>query len=342
MATSKAAAVDALKPVVLSSARQRLSTDSVPDRDRFSYWTDMVCAMYARLECDQPELGAMQGQIEFSALGSMRLTHVLSNAPAVRRTPSLIESDPNVAYLVQLQRRGHAIVLQDGRQARLAPGDFVLYDTGKPYELLFPEPAHEVVVIGIARSELEPHVMNLGDLTATTVPGSSAAGNLLLMMIDTLMRDIDRLHPSSALGISEGITSIVAAGLRSLPGANLRQSSALGTYHITRVKAYVMENLRNPALSIASIANAMKLSPDHLSRLFRSEPVPLSRLIWKERLDACRRDLADPRLATRSITDIAFSWGFNDAAHFSRSFKEQFGFSPRDWRLQRVTMNDRL
>ena len=167
-----------------------------------------------------------------------------------------------------------------------------------------------------------------------TVPHTSAAGNLLLSMVDTLQRDLDRLHPSSVIGVSEGITSIIAAGLRSLPIANMRHASSLSAYHVMRVKAYVMERLRDPNLSIASIATAMRLSPDHLSRLFRSEPVPLSRMIWRQRLEACRRELSDPRQARRSVSKIAFSWGFHDAAHFSRSFKEQYGATPREWRQQ--------
>ena len=38
------------------------------------------------------------------------------------------------------------------------------------------------------------------------------------------------------------------------------------------------------------------------------------------------------------MSDIAFSWGFNDAAHFSRSFKEQYGMSPREFRQQALAM----
>ena len=43
---------------------------------------------------------------------------------------------------------------------------------------------------------------------------------------------------------------------------------------------------------------------------------------------AAHRDLVDPRLLDRSITDIAFSWAFNDAAHFSRSFAKAYGVAP--------------
>lgn len=322
-----------LRPAALSPQRRLLSTDEIANPDRFAYWLDMICAMYARLECDPPE-AEVYGHIEFSQLGALQLTEVHSNVQCVRRTPSMIRGDSRDACLVMIQRGGRARVCQDGREAMLSPGDFVMYDTTRPYELHFEDRRHEVITVCLPRSELQPHVVNLQDLTATTVPGTCAAGNLLLTMIDTLRRDLDRLHPSSAIGVSEGITSIIAAGLRSLPGANVQRPTQLSAYHVARVKAYVMDHLRDPELTIGSIAAAMRMSADHLSRLFRGEPVPLSRWIWQQRLDACRRDLCDPRLMQRGIGDIAFSWGFNDATHFSRSFREQFGISPREWRQQ--------
>ena len=323
-----------LRPTELSPHRKRLSTGGVPAVERFSYWVDMICAMYAQLECERPVDVAVFGDIEFSQLGPLDFTHLRSNVRRVWRTDSMIRHDGQDLCLVQIQRDGRSVVRQDGREAVLVPGDFVIYDTTRPYELHFEDDLHDLVVVRLPRTALASHVANLEELTAMTVPGTCAAGNLLLSMVDTLQRDIDRLHPSSAMGVSEGITSIIAAGLRSLPGANTRRPSSLSAYHVARVKAYVMEQLRDPNLSIANIATAMRLSPDHLSRLFRSEPVPLSRMIWHQRLEACRRELSDPRQARRGVSDIAFSWGFNDAAHFSRSFKEQYGATPREWRQQ--------
>ena len=232
-----------LRPVALSACRHRYSTDEVAGRDRFAYWLDMICAMYARFECDRPDV-EVRGQIEFSHLGALQLTAVHSNVPLVRRTPSMIRGDTRDACLVMIQREGRARVCQDGRESRLAPGDFVMYDTARPYELHFEDNSHEVIMVSLPRSELQPHVVNLQDLTATTVPGTCAAGNLLLTMIDTLRRDIDQLHPSSAIGVSEGITSIIAAGLRSLPDANAQRPTQLSAYHVARVKAYVMDRLR--------------------------------------------------------------------------------------------------
>jgi AraC family transcriptional activator of tynA and feaB len=44
-------------------------------------------------------------------------------------------------------------------------------------------------------------------------------------------------------------------------------------------------------------------------------------------------DLTNPFLKSESITSIAYKWGFTDSAHFSRSFKQQFELSPKDFAL---------
>jgi len=58
----------------------------------------------------------------------------------------------------------------------------------------------------------------------------------------------------------------------------------------------------------------------------------VSHYIKRERLLGCLLDLRDLDFDNQSITEIAFSWGFNSAAHFSSSFKREFGLNPRDYR----------
>lgn len=312
--------------------RNRMATVEVAEDQRFEYWMDMICSVYVQLECDRPQERALFGEIEFSRIGGLDLTELRANVSRVRRTPLHASRADEDYCLVQLQQAGKGVVRQDGRVAVVNPGDFVVYDCTRPYELTFDEEEHHVLVLRLPRAHLEQHVARLEELTATTVSGEGAAGHLLLSMVGTLRNQAERLHPASAQGVSDAITQMIAAGLRSLPQANARRPSSLHAYHLARIKAHVKERLRDPGLSVASVARTAGLSPDHLARLFRGEPMPLSRLIWQWRLEACRRDLVDPRLASRSVSEIAFSWGFNEAAHFSRSFKEQYGTTPRAWR----------
>ncbi len=313
-------------------ARTCMSTASVDVRDRFAYWNDMVCAAYVPLECEPPEACEIVGEIALSRLGPLELTQLHSSVRKVRRTPRLIGRDAHDFCLVQVQRSGSALVSQGGRQATVRQGDFVVYETSRPYELCFGGPTHEVIVVRLPRAALAPHVPDFEDLTAVAVPATCAAAHLLGTMVDTLQRSQDPVYPSSAVSFSESIVSMVAAGLRSLPGANARGASSMASFHVTRARQYLTEHLRDPQLSVAGMARALGVSPDYLGRLFRAEPMALSRLIWHKRLEACRRELSDPRQAGRRVSEIAFAWGFNDAAHFARLFRQAFGASPRAWR----------
>ena len=78
-----------------------------------------------------------------------------------------------------------------------------------------------------------------------------------------------------------------------------------------------------------TIARMLLAAPE----LFDGEADTLNAYIWQRRLERIRQDLADPALADHSITEIAFGRGFSSSTHFSRSFRESCGVSPRVYRL---------
>lgn len=56
------------------------------------------------------------------------------------------------------------------------------------------------------------------------------------------------------------------------------------------------------------------------------------RWVWVQRLEQCYRELIQDASARRTISEIAYAWGFNDQAHFSRTFRKHYGVSPRSLR----------
>ncbi len=311
---------------------QRRGTLDVPKRDRVSYWVDLICALYASLECDSPACDELFGEVEFAHVGEVDITHLKSNAPRVRHTQSHVAQDRAAYLLVLMLRQGRGLICQDGRTAVLGVNDLAVVDTSRPYELLFEHGSHDVAVLRVGRQKMLAHVANLESVSAIAIAGQYGIGRVLGSMVDGLTPGADSMVASTAFAVSDALLTVVGAALQELPGAHGSRPSNMAAFHAARVRAYIEENLRNPGLSIAYIATALKLSPDHLSRIFRDEPIAPSRLLWLRRLQGARRDLADPELNGRGVSEIAFSWGYSDAAHFSRSFKEQFGVSPREWR----------
>jgi len=315
-----------------------LSTDAVPRAERLAYWTDMICNVYVQLGCDPvrpDDAGDFVGHIRQHQLPSLDVSVVSSGAQKVTRTPAHIARSSDDYFLVSIQARGRGVVRQDGRDAVLAAGDFALYDSTRPYQLLFDD-AFEQIVLKLPGERLRSELRDTEILTATTVSGREGAGHLLLGMIRTLREDIDTLQAASALAVANGVRSILVAGLQTLPAAHSPGLSQLTAYHLARIKRRIDEQLGDPALSVGSLAAELGVSESQIHRLFKSEPMTASRYIWERRLEACSRDLLEPRLAGRPLAEIAYSRGFNDAAHFSRAFRDRFGCSPREWRQQRT------
>jgi AraC-like DNA-binding protein len=103
-----------------------------------------------------------------------------------------------------------------------------------------------------------------------------------------------------------------------------------------RVKVFVRHHLNKSSLSIDDIARTFHCTKRYLHKVFSEDECSLSRFIWDLRLDRCSRDLVSPDLLNRSITEIAFGWGFRSTPHFSRVFRQRFGVSPRAYRAANV------
>ncbi|MGD9835588.1 MAG: helix-turn-helix domain-containing protein, partial [Piscinibacter sp.] len=77
---------------------------------------------------------------------------------------------------------------------------------------------------------------------------------------------------------------------------------------------------------------ALNCSRRQLYNAFAEEPDGVAGYILRRRLEGCRRCFDDRAQAHRSITDIAFAFGFSNMAHFSRVFRAHLGLPPSDYR----------
>ena len=79
------------------------------------------------------------------------------------------------------------------------------------------------------------------------------------------------------------------------------------------------------SLPLARIASAVHLSPDRFRHLFVAETGVTFRayVLWL-RLEQSLTTY----ISGQSLTDAAFTGGFADSAHFSRTFRKMFGIAP--------------
>lgn len=105
---------------------------------------------------------------------------------------------------------------------------------------------------------------------------------------------------------------------------------------VQRALDEIDRRLDDADLSPATLAAALHVSTRTLHRSFDGSGASASTWIRKRRLERCRTELADPRFAERTVSAIGARWGLADAAHLSRSFKEEYGLSPRAFRAEHL------
>jgi AraC-like DNA-binding protein len=166
-----------------------------------------------------------------------------------------------------------------------------------------------------------------------TVTSNNVLGRMFLGVLEMARSERDDIRPAEALNVGDALLALLSGAIGSARAAEPFPKN-IELYHRERIRAAARGRLFEPDLSVASIAAEVRLSTSYVHRLFSNEPKSLSAWIWEQRLEAAYRAVVAADGQQRSITDIAYSTGFKDLAHFSRMFKAAFGASPRALRAQ--------
>jgi AraC-like DNA-binding protein len=306
------------------------TSSTIPDR-RLAVWQDIVCDTFVGLDCRSDMDEAFWGSVSQSAVGPATFTRVDSCAQRVFRTPSRIARASEDFVLVALGNSGVNGVYQDGREAVISAGQFTIYDTTRPYELRFDD-SFSQTILQMPRKLLQQRIGAFDTLTATTFSSDRPLERLAYEFLLGMSKTIDQVDLATATRLLDQALDLVAMAFAD----RRRERSPDQSFHrsalLYRLKNYILTHLRDPELSMPRAAAAIGISPRYASDLMAAEQTSFRSYVQLQRLERCRRDLADPAHAARHVGDIAFAWGFNDLAHFSRIFKQRFGASPREWR----------
>jgi AraC-like DNA-binding protein len=124
---------------------------------------------------------------------------------------------------------------------------------------------------------------------------------------------------------------LVALALAGRRSGRPRLSSARAMVSIA-LHAAVESRLHDPRLNATTAAAAAGVSVRYANAVLAEEKSSVARLIQERRLARCQRALDDPLQAHRSVSEIAYGWGFSDMTHFGRCFRKAYGMLPREYR----------
>lgn len=242
-----------------------------------------------------------------------------------------IKRDQDDCYLVSMQLQGAGSLYQDDRLAIVKPGEMVFYDSTRPFDWDF-DSAFRQLVVRIPRESFRYRLPSPQECTARTIYSGQGMGKLVSGYLNSLIEGSDTLDDSAGRFLANGTIDLLAGMLAETTQRKIGSQTNIQAFHLNRAYVYIADNVRRADLSPDEIAQALNISVRYLHRLFLTTESSVGRHILQMRLDGCAAHLIDPRRAGLPISSIAYEWGFDNAAHFSRSFRARFGMSAREYR----------
>lgn len=306
-----------------------MNTDQVAAPERAGFWSDWINRLFCGLKSDLYGDTAFDGSMSSLHAGDIVLTRLEANRHRVTRSSSLASAS-EIGYLkIVAPYVGCAGVEQQGREAWVTPDQWSIYDTTASYAVANPVRVEHLIVM-VPKQRLVERGLALDPLMARRLGGSGGVARMALDTMRSAYRELPGMSEAAARGVGDAITQFVHLSMLDLAGIGtaMTQREALRE----RIKQHVTAHLGDPALTVDGIAHALNCSRRHLYNAFADEPDGVAGYILGRRLEACRKTFVDRASDHRSITDIAFSNGFSNMAHFSRVFRTHLGVPPSDYR----------
>jgi AraC-like DNA-binding protein len=224
--------------------------------------------------------------------------------------------------------------LDDGADhTDLRQGDILYGPTGRDSTLKLPD--HFVMLyIRIPQTMLYPRLLNLQVLPMGTLTGAAAGNRIFSGLLRSIVDNLEDLTDEHIRPIEVALSEFVIASLAESSAMSCFDVAGASNFH--RISQAIELQLGDGDLTLHQVADQQHVSARYIQKLFQQAGMSFSQYLRRRRLEHCHADLASVTHRNLSISDICFRWGFNDAAHFSRSFRADYGMTPRAFRQQRL------
>jgi AraC-like DNA-binding protein len=311
-----------------------LNAHSFTGAERFDAFYDKVSERLLPAQVSTENVATFRAGLRSANLGLVQMNELWASHPFVARRTSKHIARSDAEYLkVSVQLSGLSIVRQGGENITLRPGDFILYDTARPYQISGAASTH-IQMLMFGRDALRLSPSQLQWLTFRRISGREGLGWLVAQYAAGLARQVDAVG-SGAWHLADATLNLLAAAFADqLTHAGTAGLSNCEAGLLLRIRTHIEQRLDDPDLDVASIAAAHHVSVRRLQKLFADDEQTVTGWIRNRRIEHCRKDLANPALADRTVSSIATRWGMFDPAYFSRLFKSTYGLSPREYRIR--------
>jgi AraC family transcriptional regulator, positive regulator of tynA and feaB len=310
--------------------KQIFSTDDVLPRDRFECWHDVICRHVIPHESVPECRTTFAARVETAVLADLALVSFDIGSMKCTYEKHHIGAMADELLLVR-QVKGSMSLEQNDRSVSLAAGEMTLVDSRLIYSCRLSADA-SVLVAKYPRRSLMQRVGKIDRFIARKLTADSGESGLLSDYLRILPAHTESLS-ASAPQVSNQLLDLIAVALwKADGGEDVPHVGSSRAILARQLRAAIERNLSDHTVTAESLAKLAGISLRYANAILSEDNTSVGRLLQARRLEHCRRALADPLKMHRSISDIAYCFGFTDMTHFGRRFRQAFGLLPSDFR----------
>ncbi len=214
------------------------------------------------------------------------------------------------------------ITIRD-RQILLSAGNFLIWDSEEVMEYALLGPLEKATIF-VPKSQLSASVPHARLIIGRPFNQRPGVENLFHSHMRALVAEMDSMNADEL----DRVMSVTLDLLARTTWSGLDGRSDAKVLTLMRVKEHIRQRLHDPELCPSAVATGLGMTVRTLHALFQEADASVGEWIRQERLANAKRDLETAPAATQ-VSTIAYRWGFNDAAYFSRAFSQAYGEPPR-------------
>ncbi len=313
------------------------ATTDIPPHGRRQFWQEIVSKTYFPLDISFSGGSDFRGMLGAWSLGSVSVSRNVSDGLLYRRHQRHLLNEREESFLITVPELAEIRFEQDGKDVRCRPGAFLIERSHLPYEFSHRDPA-ALWVLKIPSAVLRARISRPERLATLQFDASRSAGALFvdtLRLVGARMEQVD--EPARAL-MGKHLIDLLAMAVESDERVLVGHSSSVRNAHLHRCEHFIRTRLHDIRLTPQMVADGCGISLRYLHQIFEGEGITVCAYIRIQRLSMCDGMLRDPN-CRKSISEIAYQWGFGDQAQFSRNYRGRFGRTPSEARAASRALN---
>jgi len=296
----------------------------VPAAQRLDYWVGAISEGFLSMDASGRQ-DDFHSELHSAPLGCLGVNWVQGAAQQVWRTSRGIARSRGQQYFYLLGNTASPwTVAQDGREALMRPGDFVLVDSRRPYRFGFEQGPStvslELPVDWVARWLAVPEAHTARPFRHDAPDWSAALSSLARMW----RPEMALAPPLPARLLEDQLGALLALACAPLPDPPASGLADLAE----RARTLMRQRLAEPGLTAMDVAQALGCSVRSLHRAMASHQTTFAQLLMGERMAIARQMLANPTLRQISAAEIGRRVGLIDPSHFGRLCRRWLGATP--------------